>query len=199
MSSCCLDVCCDRRFQRKAQINRPNRHRIQPAHNLILRETLAMKLPSFFLSSLLAIGLALSHPASVAQPGGAAMQIFKSPQCGCCGKWADHLDQHGFNSQRIDTGDMAAIKHQLAIPAELQSCHTGRIGDYVFEGHVPADVIQRFLANPPANAYGLAVPGMPVGSPGMEMGERHQDYDVMLLSRDGKHRVYTRVSRASAH
>ena len=82
----------------------------------------------------------------------------------------------------------------LGIPNELQSCHTGTIDGYVFEGHVPAATIGRFLAAPPEGAYGLSVPGMPIGSPGMEMGERLDPYAVILLSKDGQHRVYERIT-----
>ncbi len=158
-----------------------------------------MKFRHLFFNTALALGLSLGQQSSFAESATPQMEIFKSPQCGCCGKWVEHLNRNGFDGRSVNTADMASIKQQLGIPAELQSCHTGRSGNYVFEGHIPAKVIQQFLATPPADAYGLAVPGMPIGSPGMEMGDRHQDYDVMLLSRDGNHRVYSHISQTAGH
>ena len=106
----------------------------------------------------------------------------------------DSINKGGFSSTVSDTDQMAAIKKQLGIAPRYQSCHTGVVGDYIFEGHIPAQVMQRFLAEKPADAIGLAVPGMPVGSPGMEMGDRHDDYDVLLLTSDGGYRVYQHIS-----
>ena len=121
------------------------------------------------------------------------MQVYKSPSCGCCSEWIDHVEAHGFSVTATDSDRMIAIKHAYDIEPQYQSCHTADVNGYVFEGHVPATVIQRFLADRPTNALGLAVPGMPIGSPGMEMGERFDDYDVLLLKTDGSSEVYQRI------
>lgn len=120
--------------------------------------------------------------------------VFKSPDCGCCQKWIDHLQRSGFTVTGINTDNLHRVKHEHDIAPQYQSCHTGIVGGYVFEGHVPAALIQRFLQQQPADALGLSVPGMPVGSPGMEVGERHDDYDVLLLKKDGSSEVYQHVS-----
>jgi len=122
-----------------------------------------------------------------------SVQVYKSPSCACCGKWVEHLDAAGFTSKVHDTQDLNAIKASYQIPPRYQSCHTALIGDYVFEGHIPASIIQKFLAEKPTGSLGLTVPGMPVGSPGMEMGNRYDDYDVLLLKSDGTTEVYQQV------
>lgn len=147
-----------------------------------------------------ALALGLTSLSSLAQAPAQVspdhvLTVHKSPQCGCCGQWLEHMEENGFKARAIDHQDMAAIKAQLGIPSGLQSCHSAKLNNYVFEGHIPAELVKRFLANPPEDAYGLAVPGMPIGSPGMEMGSRHQDYDVIVLKRSGEHEVYSRVSR----
>ena len=95
----------------------------------------------------------------------------------------------GFSATVHDTADMASVKSSMGVPSGLESCHTARVGNYTIEGHVPADVIERLLKEAPAGR-GLAVPGMPAGSPGMEMGGRKDKYDIMLFDRSGKSRVY---------
>ena len=157
-----------------------------------------MTLRTTILAGFAAASLSILGGPVHAQSTKAELTVYKSPQCGCCTKWADHMDENGFDSTALNRHDMATLKASLGVPSGLQSCHTGQVKDYVFEGHIPADVVKRFLENPPEDAYGLAVPGMPIGSPGMEMGTRHQDYDVILLKRSGKHEVYTRVSQHGA-
>lgn len=120
------------------------------------------------------------------------MQIFKSPTCGCCGEWVDHVEAAGFPTEVTDTNAMGAVKERLGIDANYHSCHTAVIGDYVFEGHIPAHVIERFLKEKP-DALGLAVPGMPIGSPGMEMDDRRDPYDVLIIRRDGTGAVYEHI------
>lgn len=122
-----------------------------------------------------------------------SMQVYKSPTCGCCGEWINHVESNGFSVTATNSDKMFAIKHAYEIAPKYQSCHTADVNGYVFEGHVPAAVIKRFLAERPENAFGLAVPGMPVGSPGMEMGERFDDYDVLLLKTDGTSEIYQRI------
>lgn len=97
----------------------------------------------------------------------------KSPYCGCCGEWTKHMEENGFTVEEKLHDDMNAIKRDLGIKNEqLYSCHTAEINGYVFEGHIPAEDIKAFLENPPRNAKGLTVPGMPMGSPGMEYGDK---------------------------
>lgn len=120
------------------------------------------------------------------------MHVYKSPTCGCCGDWVDHVEDGGFKTEITDTENMEAIKQKLGIRSEFQSCHTAVIDDYVFEGHIPADIIERFLQEKP-KALGLAVPGMPIGSPGMEMGDRVDDYDVLIIRKDGSSAVYAQI------
>lgn len=141
----------------------------------------------------LCLALALTLTASGAFAA-STMTVYKSPDCGCCQKWIDHLQHGGFAVTGINTHDLNRVKHEHSIAPQYQSCHTGIVDGYVFEGHVPAAVIQRFLQQPPADAVGLSVPGMPIGSPGMEMGGRHDDYDVLLLKKDGSSEVYQRVT-----
>lgn len=124
-----------------------------------------------------------------AAPGPKAV-VYKSPTCGCCQKWVDHLSDNGFDVSVKDMPDVAPIKQRYGVPAALASCHTALIGGYAIEGHVPADLVHRLLREKP-RAIGLAVPGMPMGSPGME-GFRKDDYDVLLIEPNGASRVYAR-------
>ena len=114
----------------------------------------------------------------------------KSPYCGCCSEWAKHMQQSGFTVKEVFHQDMAPIKTKLGVPADLVSCHSAEINGYVFEGHVPAQDIKTFLASPPKNAKGLAVPGMPMGSPGMDFGEKREAYSVMTFDAQGHHNVF---------
>lgn len=120
------------------------------------------------------------------------MTVYKSPTCGCCSAWIDHVRGGGFTVAVRDINDLDSVKKDLGIPAALGSCHTAVVGRYLVEGHVPADVIDKMLAERP-NARGLAVPGMPTGSPGMEVPGRAPDrYDILLFTTDGKSRVFAR-------
>lgn len=137
-----------------------------------------------------AAALAGAAPALAAAP--TRLTVYKSPTCGCCLKWIDHARAAGFVIDAKDIDDLSEIKATLGVPLALQSCHTATTAGYVFEGHIPADLIARFLKQKPRDAAGLAVPGMPVGSPGMEMGAQKDAYDVVLLTRAGTTRVYAR-------
>ena len=117
-----------------------------------------------------------------------SVTVYKDPNCGCCSKWVEYMKQNGFNVTSIDTSDVASVKAKYGIGPELQSCHTAIIGDYAVEGHVPAEEIHRMLKEKPAIA-GLAVPGMPTGSPGME-GAIKEKYDILTFDRAGKTTVY---------
>ncbi len=114
--------------------------------------------------------------------------VYKNPSCVCCTKWVEHLRANGFDVRAVDASDLAQVKGRHGVPSELAACHTAIVDGYVVEGHVPADVIQRLLKERPAVA-GIAVPGMPVGSPGME-GPYREPYDVLTFDRDGATRIY---------
>lgn len=105
--------------------------------------------------------------------------VHKDPSCGCCSGWVQHLQKAGFPTNVLDTSDIDAVKKRLGVPDDLAACHTAELSGNVIEGHVPATALKRFLAEKP-NATGLAVPGMPIGSPGME-GGRPEKYDVVLF------------------
>lgn len=123
------------------------------------------------------------------------LTIYKSPYCGCCGLWMEHVEGEGFLTETVHPESVDAIKDQYGLAEDVRSCHTAvsRQG-YVFEGHVPARFIQQFLLNPPADALGLAVPSMPLGSPGMEMQDRFMPYQVLLLKKDGTTEVFAQVN-----
>lgn len=143
-----------------------------------------------FLQRALAIA-ALPLAASAAEPTTKPLiTVYKTPTCGCCHDWIAHLEANGFRVVAHDVPNTAPYRAKLGVPRELGSCHTGVVDGYALEGHVPASEIQRLLAERPA-ARGLAVPGMPVGSPGMEVeGSRRDAYDVLLFSDDGSRKVY---------
>lgn len=115
--------------------------------------------------------------------------VWKDPNCGCCGKWIDHLRKAGFAVSVIDTADMAEIKKARNIPDDLQACHTATVGSYTVEGHVPASDIQRLIAEQP-QAQGLAVAGMPLSSPGMD--QPGPPYSVILFGTPAGNRIYAR-------
>ncbi|UUM31249.1 DUF411 domain-containing protein [Vibrio japonicus] len=110
----------------------------------------------------------------------------KSPYCGCCTEWTKHMQEAGFNVTEELHKDINPIKQKLGITPELASCHTAEIDGYVFEGHIPAQDIKAFLENPPKNAIGLSVPGMPMGSPGMEYGDKKDEYSVYAFNEKGQ-------------
>ena len=117
-----------------------------------------------------------------------AMTVWKSPSCGCCAGWVTHMRGNGFTVTVKETEDLGVVKKLSAVPDRLQSCHTAKVGGYVIEGHVPAKDVKRLLKTRPS-AHGLAVPGMPSGSPGMENGQ-YDRYDVLLFKRDGGTTVF---------
>lgn len=122
------------------------------------------------------------------------VEVWKDPNCSCCGDWVKHLNANGFATRVRDEGNNAA-RARAGIPPPLASCHTAFVGGYAFEGHVPARDMHRLLAERPEGAIGLAVPGMPVGSPGMDgpvYGGRRDPYDVLLVRAGGQTRVFQR-------
>lgn len=126
-----------------------------------------------------------------AQAAAQTIEVTKSPYCGCCAQWVEHLRANGFTVRVTDTEDLDPVAHEHGVPDALRSCHTATVEGYVIEGHVPAADIRRLLAERP-DAAGLAVPGMPIGSPGMEQGDRRQPYATLLFRRDGGQQVFAR-------
>lgn len=126
------------------------------------------------------------------------IDVYKTPTCGCCHDWVAHLEQNGFTVKVHDVKDTAPFRARFGVPKELASCHTGFIDGYAIEGHVPASEIKRLLAERPKAARGLSVPGMPVGTPGMEVeGTRRDAHDVILFSEDGSRKVYRHYTAQS--
>ncbi|MFK7848573.1 MAG: DUF411 domain-containing protein [Rhodothermales bacterium] len=120
----------------------------------------------------------------------ASIVVYKTPTCGCCKKWVTHLEEAGFTVKTTDLDDLSNIKQQFGVPQNLRSCHTAVVDGYVVEGHVPADVVQKMLTEKPEIA-GISVPGMPIGSPGMEVEGRPADrYKVLAFKKDGRSRVF---------
>ncbi|MDW7551404.1 DUF411 domain-containing protein [Pseudoalteromonas peptidolytica] len=127
------------------------------------------------------------------------LEVFKSPTCGCCELWLNHLTAQGISYQATDLNYLGSLKNKFGIKQNYQSCHTGVSKDgFVFEGHVPAKFIKRFLQDETltqdSNNIGLSVPAMPIGSVGMEMGERFMPFQVLLLKKDGSYEVFAGVS-----
>jgi hypothetical protein len=137
-----------------------------------------------------AIGLVSARTLFAAEPT-FVITVFKDPDCLCCIKWIAHLSANGFVVNGQNSPKMDQVKTRMGVPTAMQSCHTAVVDRYVIEGHVPADVIKKFLAEKTA-FLGLAVPGMPKGSPGMEMGGTADHYDVLAFNRDGTSRVYAK-------
>ena len=121
--------------------------------------------------------------------GNLEMTVYRSPSCGCCGAWVEHVQKHGFKVKDIKTESIEALKQQYNLPPKLVSCHTAIIDGYVIEGHVPADDIKRFLAQKPELA-GLTVPGMILGTPGMESGDHKQPFQVLVFNNKGEVEVF---------
>ena len=124
-----------------------------------------------------------------------AVRVYKDPTCGCCGLWVEHLRKAGFAATVTEVDDIAAIKMKYGVPPRVGSCHTALVGNYVLEGHVPAEDIQRLLKERP-DIVGIGVPGMPIGSPGMEVaGMKPTAYDVLAFDKAGKTRVFASHGR----
>jgi hypothetical protein len=141
------------------------------------------------LAIVLAVLVSLGLPAHVIADDLPKMTVWKSPWCGCCGDWVEHMRAAGFEVEVEEVEDLGMVKRMASVPDDLQSCHTARVGGYTVEGHVPASDVVRLLEKRP-DALGLVVPGMPSGSPGMETGER-DPYDVLMLRNDGETEVFS--------
>jgi len=148
----------------------------------------------------LALGAATLSPlaAALAQgPRKDAITVYKSPLCGCCEDWVKHLRDNGFAVTAQNVDDTGPWRARLGMPERFGSCHTGLVAGYAIEGHVPAAEIRRLLAARP-KAVGLAVPAMPLGSPGMEQGPRKDPYDVLLVKADGSATVFASYNKPKA-
>jgi hypothetical protein len=155
-----------------------------------LRSTAAAAASAAALAAGLTVAV-LHGQSGKAVTGKQTVAVFKSPTCGCCAKWNDHMTAAGYAVTSRDMPDVSPIKDEHRIPANLRSCHTALVGGYVVEGHVPADVVAKLLAEKPAGVVGIAVAGMPAGSPGMESPDGFKaPYQVMAFTKDGQSRVY---------
>jgi len=144
--------------------------------------------PGLFATVMAAALFAWSASLSISDTAKAdVIQVYKTPTCGCCSKWIDHLEEAGFRVEATDLPDLTSLKAANGVERTLASCHTALVGGYVVEGHVPAEDIRRLLAERP-EISGLAVPGMPMGSPGMEHPDpaRHEAFDVIAFGADGR-------------
>lgn len=135
---------------------------------------------------------ALLGASAMAHAAGPLVEVWKSPSCGCCGDWVQHLKDNGFTVKVTETEEVSVWREKLGMPERYGSCHSAKVGAYALEGHVPASEVKRLLREKP-KAVGLAVPGMPLGSPGMDgaayQGRKHT-YDVLLVQRDGASKSY---------
>ncbi len=144
------------------------------------------------LMSVLAAALQFGGPATAEQKS-TPVEVWKSESCGCCNGWVKHMESAGYavKANNAALGILAKIKRQAGLSPDLQSCHTAKVGGYVIEGHVPAEDVARLLEEKP-DAIGLTVPGMPLGSPGMEFGPEKEPYEVLLVKKDGTTEVFAR-------
>ena len=154
--------------------------------NSIPRPALLRKLARILPTLACGAALGLAAPA-FASPDEVVM--YKDPNCGCCGKWAEHMRTHGFKVKEVATTQMGQVKGEAGVPQALGSCHTARVGGYVVEGHVPAADVRRMLTEKPAIA-GISAPGMPMGSPGMEGPYPADRYDVVSFDAQGRTAVF---------
>jgi len=148
--------------------------------------------PSILAAALLAfaVGFATaSLPGSQAVAESAEVVVYKTPWCGCCTKWVEQLEATGLSVVAVDVDSTAPVQSEVGVPRQLRSCHTAKVGDYWVEGHVPPDLVVDLLKNKPDNIAGISVPGMPIGSPGME-GPNPARYQVLHVTKDGKIEVH---------
>ncbi|MDD5412103.1 MAG: DUF411 domain-containing protein [Methylobacter sp.] len=142
---------------------------------------------AFLAMCLLIINVGVSAESADGKP--IDIVVYRSPSCGCCGKWLEHLKQNNFNVKDIVTDDVQAIKDKSGVSKEMASCHTAIVDGYVVEGHVPANDIKTLLKTKP-KIVGIAVPGMPAGTPGMEMGGKKEPYNVMSFDRENQYQIF---------
>ena len=126
------------------------------------------------------------------------LNVYKEPTCGCCNGWIEHMNDNGYSTAFHHPTNIQKLKDKFGLKNEWRSCHTAVHEDgFYFEGHIPEKFIARFLSAPPEGAMGLAVPGMPIGGPGMEMGNRFTPYDILLINKDGSHSIFASIKKAS--
>lgn len=147
--------------------------------------------------SLLLAGLALPFVATHSMAATAVIEVYKSATCGCCGAWIDHLQASGFSAsaRNLEQDALYELKARVGLTPDLASCHTALVEGYFIEGHVPASDITRLLAEKP-KALGLTVPGMPIGSPGMEMGDEREPFETLIVFEDGRTEVFASHNQA---
>ncbi len=157
-----------------------------------MKRTLTLPQPAISRRAFLALSAAAPLAPGLARAQQTEMIVFKSPTCGCCGKWVDHMRDAGFDVavRNLDQDALEAEKDRLGVPASLRSCHTAEVAGYVIEGHVPASDVQLLMSFSP-DVRGLAVPGMPIGSPGMEMGDEMEPYSSYAFSDRGDVRRFS--------
>jgi hypothetical protein len=136
-----------------------------------------------------AVGALTAQQQATAKP---TVTVYKSSTCGCCANWVTHMENNGFAVKAINVDDVDAVKRTYGVPPALGSCHTALVNGFVVEGHVPADAVHRMLREKPKGLAGIAVPGMPVGSPGMEVGDRKDPYNIMSFEKSGQTAVFER-------
>ena len=163
----------------------PDRIQIRNARNS--RRSFLINCGALITASALSGGVAACQAQT--PPNGSEMVVYKTPTCGCCTAWVDHLTSAGLKARVVNQDDLTKIRKRLNAPDDLVSCHIAVIEGYVVEGHVPADAIKKLIAEKPA-AVGIFVPGMPLGSPGMESVRGSRPFDVILLDRDGGREVF---------
>jgi hypothetical protein len=152
---------------------------------------------SLLLAALLVTAVLIRVPPAQADIAGHSMQVYKSPNCGCCTAWVEHMRKSSFDVTVKHPKNLNDLKKQLNIHPKNQACHTSIMQGYTFEGHIPANVIQQFIKDKPKNSTGLAVPGMPMGSPGMDTDKHFKPYQVFLLKTDGTRTPYAEVSSST--
>ena len=160
-------------------------------HTMTRRSMLGALARSFGAGAALSALLPLTSRAD-AMSAPPTITVYKDPSCGCCTKWVAYLRDAGVQTEVHDRSDMDALKDSLGVPSALRSCHTAVVGRYVIEGHVPIADIKRLLGAAPKNVTGIAVPGMPAGSPGMEVPGRTDRYDVIAFVADGTTKLFAR-------
>jgi len=144
-------------------------------------------LASLTMGVVLALGANVWMAAQATRP---QMTVYKSATCGCCSKWVEHMQANGFDVKAIDVDDIDKVKRERGVPADAASCHTAIVNGYIVEGHVPADAVMKVLKEKPAIA-GIAVPGMPMGSPGMEVpGGQKEAFNIVAFDKAGKTSIY---------
>lgn len=138
-----------------------------------------------------------THTVALNPADSSLITVYKTPTCGCCAEWVDHMRANGFRVAVTDVAQLGPVKQTHGVPGDVATCHTGKIGGYFVEGHVPAEDVRRMLRERP-DIIGIAVPGMPQGSPGMEQGGTPESYDVIAIGKDGSRKVWASHGPASA-